>query len=164
MTFSVYPTLENHWQISVVYIQNQCRIHWLTVSLLPTDDTDILGMDPIGPLAPLEGQKPLLHCTNNMTLAASLSMKWISRSRWKNTGYNTGSSARELSGRVGDNYLQSSWYCPWKLQCTVGPWDTKMNFMNIIDNWFSLSDLSQHRHFQTCNPTTSIFSRPLHVL
>jgi hypothetical protein len=34
----------------------------LTVSLLPTDDTDILGMDPIGPLAPLEGQKPLLHC------------------------------------------------------------------------------------------------------
>ena len=25
------------------------------------DDTDILGMDPIGPLAPLEGQKPLLQ-------------------------------------------------------------------------------------------------------
>jgi hypothetical protein len=28
------------------------------------DDTDILGTDPVGPLAPLEGQKPLLQLLN----------------------------------------------------------------------------------------------------
>jgi hypothetical protein len=34
---------------------------WQAENYEQQDDTDILGTDPVGPLAPLEGQKPLLQ-------------------------------------------------------------------------------------------------------